>query len=266
MSDTITVTNQPLAACLKDFARRFEGRNYAAQRKRISEFVGCSHDSSVIYWLSGKYQPHGTSFWKTVVFFHLIGYRVEEFEQLRMEYQKAVILMGAGMVSPEELAEVFGYESKQQVSQLLVVLRNNSQLSADKMTAIRTYVDDNASTVVEVKKQVQTDYRDVLLATQLTEVVPRAAPPEPAGQPEATPDVVAGLSPEVTIAVLADLIKAALPLAQWLESDAATEDMRAQLRERSGRAADGVFRLGNLLNRLCGERARQSLRQQQGQK
>ena len=46
-----------------------------------------------------------------------------------------------------------------------------------------------------------------------------------------------------------------LPLAEYVESDACTPEERKLLRALAG--IDGVFRLANVLNRLCGEKVRE---------
>ena len=55
----------------------------------------------------------------------------------------------------------------------------------------------------------------------------------------------------------ADLVDVMLPLAKHLNSSNITSQERAKLRELTGK--DGIFKLSNLLNRLCSETARRNL-------
>lgn len=260
----------PLSACLAHYAERFSGRKSAKQRMRIAEFTENSHTGSVVYWLNGSYLPKGLSFWRVTVFFHLIGYRVEEFERLREEYQKAVVLLGAGVMEAAELAREFGYHGDQRISQMYTVLRNNTLLSDDKMLVIKQFVEEQTSIITEIYESTALQYSDVILEKTLpvkspepelepTPVVHEVAPPEKVTVVETTADASDELA-EMAARTLAGLIQTAVPLAKLLDSDRVTENVRDRLRQLSGPGASGVFELSNLLNRLCGPRARQSLR------
>lgn len=64
-----------------------------------------------------------------------------------------------------------------------------------------------------------------------------------------------------TVEKLAQLIRDSIPLSERVNSDEFDQKDRDKLRELTG--SDGIFRLSNLLNSLCGERARDLYREKQ---
>ena len=62
---------------------------------------------------------------------------------------------------------------------------------------------------------------------------------------------------------LAALVRMALPLAECAVSDVYTDDDRERLRNMT--QGDGIFRLSNALNGLCGSRARMHVMNKQGE-
>lgn len=75
------------------------------------------------------------------------------------------------------------------------------------------------------------------------------------------PEAPAALSPnDGVVDILAALILAAIPLAQLVSSDACSPEDRERLREKTGQT--GPYNLGVLLQRLCGERAREAQKTQ----
>jgi hypothetical protein len=92
--------------------------------------------------------------------------------------------------------------------------------------------------------------------SQLTAMpTPQPAVVEPASPP-ALPGVPVGVTSDSKVYTLATLLGAALPLARGLNSDRSKPADRALLRELMGET--GVFELSNILDALCGERARSS--------
>lgn len=253
-----------LRSCLADYATRFEGRGHYPQRLRLAEFTGASYDNTVVYWLAGKYQPSGEKKWKATVFFHLIGYTVEAFERLRPDYQTVLLLMGYGLADPKELAAVFGYTGEQAVTQFYAVLSRNTELSAQKMDTIHRFAMEHQSAAENIVADVQRDYAEVVLATTEEKTFESPAPVNAVVSPLPAPTISqpnAGLNPRQAAHSLAYLIKAAEPLAKFLESDDVGDDVRDLLRKLSGSDAGGVFRLANSLTRLCGARARMNIKE-----
>lgn len=251
-----------LSECLRHFAERFTGRQNVEHRRSLARFTGASYDNSVVYWLAGKYLPVGLNKWKTIAFFHLIGYPINEFDSLQPDYQTALVLLGCGLTDPKELGGVFGYSGPQVTSQLFVVLSNNTELSAEKQATIKAFVAEHQDVMAETKASVRKQYQNVLYQP-VVPVAPSVAPlPAPR---EIAPADITGLDPRSAAASLAYQIKAMLPLAEFLESDAVSDSVRDELRMLSAPDAGGVFKLANILHRLCGPRGRDSLRQKKGQ-
>ncbi len=226
----------------------------------IAEFTTAS-PSTVTGWIE-KAQPANGE--RVIKLWHLMaacGLSSREFDEFP-EYNRLVSeLFGYGLIGMTEVRIAFGHQNASTAFHALrghPVLRPGFTLEElrkmydELLNKAKAELRDKLAEIVkrDVKPVLAVDrapyVRKVAKATPVATVQPAPAPSVPLMPTLSVTDgVSAGLA-------LASLLGAALPLARHL--DDATPEERSAFRAFVG--AEVLFDLSNLLNRLCGERAR----------
>jgi hypothetical protein len=223
----------------------------------MAQFTGATY-KTVLRWVAGENSPEGLFYIKAMFFLELLGCKIAELQYMKKvgSYDTAKAL-AYNLINLQEIAEGTGYPEHSAMR----AMGGRAGISDEKKEKLAKLAASRAellSTAVTLWKQ-----RTVL--KQCATVTPEFEPQgdEPKKKKEKKASLGQELQPEIidtskakVIATLAALIKAALPLAELVLSDSFSSEDRAFLRRLCG--GDGVFRLSNQLNRLCGETARNS--------
>lgn len=218
----------------------------------LASFVGATKHPTVDRWFSNRAKPVGEYLLKIRYFLELLGYHVNELEMLDPTVRDAGRLVAFSIIEPDDLAKEFGYRATENAKDSMMrVLFGKSVPSADKIEKARQMLDACADLVEEKRR----------------EIIGNLPVPKKAGNGQDRDQRIAAVAPahvprrqdrnESVIDALANMVKAMIPIADLVLSDDFSPEQRKNLRERAD--VDGVFRLSNLLNRLCGERARNQL-------
>ena len=263
-----------LAECLRDYDTRFP-KTDEETRALLGEFTGGSVSSNR-RWLSEGLVPVGEKKWRAIVFFTLLGYSVSEFTSTRPLYQQALELFALDVVSIELLAtEGFGFQGEVPSDRVYRVFTHNSGTSAAKEEHLKQFLGNFLPFLKDAKLRFAERYKTIMVKTpdQVGEI--RMSPGVPTrlmamtegmtdpARPVKLPPIEQGklkLSRDTLLASASNLIQGLLPLVELIASDAFSVADRAKLREMTG--GDGVFRLSNKLEQLCGERARNQITKQ----
>ena len=269
---TMTVMSKVLSLeeCFADFARCFPGRVNHGQRKQLAEFVGVCNEATVSRWLKNALLPTGTNKWKSMVFFHCIGYSVSEFEKLRPLYQNACKLLAFGLVEANELAHEFGYEGTGPKSRMFRTLDTNSEILVESKERLERYLESTSGLLVQAEKDFGVKYQDVMLCRQApkTKAAPKVsatADPLPVAEPPGASMFLRPSLPTTAQKVrgngslrkmwvqhAAMQLAGLQPIIHWLTNEATPEE-RVEFRELLGSRT--VFAISNDMDKLCTETA-----------
>lgn len=221
------------------------GDNLLSSRKLIASFTGVL-DSTVARWIKDSVAPKGESLLRLRFYLEFLGYNVEELLELNPLIRNAARLCAFQVETLTTVAHLVGYpEGRNGIDGLIAVFRGTRSMSEKRLQHLASFV-ELYSDQLKGKQQ----------ATQKVEVMPhKQITPEVPKRP-----LISRMSRqplearEAIIASIAYSVLALIPLAVIISSDTYTAADRKQVRERAG--GDGVFKLANLLYRLCGERTR----------
>lgn len=243
-----------LMDCIASFARDFPTFE---ERVPLSYLSGIAVDTTSMY-CRGKSKPVGLYWAKVAYAVHFMGYRVGVLDDVRPGVYNLGKLLAIDALSVEDaeklldtkVSEVYRYimakttpgDARQAMIDMIVEERMG-QIDAwnekySKYKSIRPYKPDRGSIPSPNKHATKPEAR-------LLEAISEAKHER---------SFVQGVS---EIQILANLILAALPLAELIVSDDFSPEDRAELRRLCGKY--GVFNLKNALTGLCGERARTEL-------
>lgn len=217
----------------------------------IAEFVGVQYKTAR-RWLRGERFPSGDILLKLRYVLEFIGYQVSELDSLKPEIKACSRLIAFGLINADEMVNELGFKLRHT---LFSILHNRERTTKDrlrKMSELGIAFND----MLEESKREKTVPRFLGIAEEINADVPEITP-EP--EVEETKVDVPEVMPEVydndqVVRILSYFIRSMIPLVELSLSDLFTVEERKQIRFKSGR--DGVFRLSNLLNGLCGEKAR----------
>jgi hypothetical protein len=241
-----------LTECLSSFYNRFPRLKADGKtRKKLADFVGASPDTTS-KWMRGFAVPTGDYRSRTIIFFHMLGYQVVEYELWDEVLQKAAKVLAFNIAKPHAVSVAFGMSSyTKPLSSMNQVFSGALLLNAKRSESLAYYVKQKSQDIDLGEHKFRYEYADLMLPAMEHTAVKL----EPAKVAEkSSPANVPALDTQVLVEVMAGLVTTMLPLAQFLESDSCSPQQRAQLRSLA--QGNGVFKLANSLNRLCGERVR----------
>lgn len=251
----MTQTTKPLRDCFADFNRRFPQirGEIRSEIQLLSDFTKCEVPGTIRRWLLNERSPVGENKFRSIAFFHLIGYKVSEFENARPLYQKAILLFALDAVAPIDLAtKGFQITGQSVTDKLYRSLSENNDILPKKVPFLIEYV-ESYSADHDAAMELFSEKYGVLKQVPTPQVIAvpvQAKVAAPTAKTSATPTV----TNKIVIETIAHMLHGLLPLATIAASDGFSPEERAQLREMMG--LDGIFRLSNIFEKLCGERAR----------
>lgn len=246
---------------LRDAIRKQE--DPSASRKILADFVGVQ-EATAQRWFSGEMLPAGEMLVRLRFYLEYLGYEVVELNKLSSSIRNSARLVAFRVVEVDDVLKHVGYATGQTGrDQLSRIYRGEANTSDDKLLKFQ----EIESLYGMYLQEAQAQTRKIELGTSTPQKPSRnesssvtSFPVESNGR-KTTSTTLEGVAKSVDeetreqiIVALANGIRALYPLAVMLESDAFSEDDRAQVRELSG--GHGVFRLANSLYRICGERSR----------
>lgn len=234
--------------CLRQFVadNRLDSKKPAAFAKRnaICDFFGLNHETGHS-WFGNFALPVGERLLRLRFFLETLGYQPSENQGL----PRPVKLLGEYIAIwsirlKEEAAFLVGTAP----DTLLSVLLGKEGVSERRLQVIADIVSTNQDAAEQFQKKWHEKISDLALVRR---AITAASPTDTETKPA---------NVNAAIESLAHLILAAKPLAEALLSDQYSPEDRKRLRELTGNGrSNAVFDLSNLLNRLCGERARNEL-------
>lgn len=242
--------------CFKHFAR--DAHNFE-RRKAVAKFAQVVMEPTVRKWFTDRFTASGEKLIKVRFFLDLLGYKVEEIENMDPVFQNLARLFAFDIISFDDVVAICGYEGENARDQTMRVLTGKIGMYADRYQKVYSEVREMAELIEHHRKELLQKYAAYKLPETNGATGPSEGQPAPiaAALPHmsaATPRLSAH---EQVIRSLAHQVEAMLPLADLLLSDQFSAKERARLRELTG--SDGVFKLSNRLNALCGEKAREKI-------
>ncbi len=224
--------------------------NEKIERRRLGEFLGPKQYENVRRWLGNnpRAEPAGDNLLMTRFYFELIGYEVAEVKNLPQVVYNIAKAIAFKVCSVDDVATRIG-TSKHVIFPVLLGKTGMSDGRAQIMAELFKEHEEQLHLVEQ-------NWRNKIgnLAKVKPDIVLSTTPV--ASQPKLLSiSAPSGsiLTQKAVINILASLVNAALPLADYMVSDNCTEEEREQLRVLT--KGEGVFKLSNRLNRLCGPRA-----------
>lgn len=234
------------AACLKHLADAIN--DDTAKRHIIARFADVD-PGTVRRWFKNERTPIGEPLIRIRFYLEFLGYDVEELHVLDVIIRDAARMFAFGVATIPEIVQLVGYtEGKSGIETVIAIFRGARRTSRKRIEDFGAFVEMNQGVFAEKKRVIRRI--EIGTASQL--------PARPA-QASLLPRPRLGERSQLNLRQLfiesaAKQVKALLPLVQAIESDTFTPEERTLLRELSG--GDGVFKLANILTRLCGERSR----------
>lgn len=225
------------AECLKHYggAIKNSGPDGAAARAPMATFTG-ANERTVRDWLLGRVPPVGKFIVKARYFLEQQRYAVSELKQLDPLVHELGRLMAHGAIGFDEAVKALGVPGDRYLLRIL----HGGIVSM----ARATWVDAARKLVEERRDRMPVQYSRATAGPAKRLVISSA----PGGRLSER---------ELVLQALAGLVQLTIPLAERALSNSFSPEERARLRESTG--GDGIFRLSNLLNRLCGEKARERI-------
>lgn len=229
----------------------FENRQLAA------DFIGVS-THTIRRWLKGAPPPIGQSFWSACLFFDLLGYKVSEYDDLPDLYKSAIRAFTYGLDEPDVVATYFAHEGKNPSSSLYRRFREKAAMTeeVEGRAASMLYSAEVSEMIREAEHSwLERFKRYPVVAGAEGAAAKEASVSSPVTKLKAKAEKTEEPSFDLMIETLAGLVHAMQPLAKYLESDNFSAAERDLVREKVGQKK--LFKLSNILARLCGEEARE---------
>ncbi len=215
-------------------------------------------------WMYNKgFRGVGLNLIKLRYMLELAGYDVIELRHIPETNKNMGRAIAYGLLTLEELVPIYRFSNGvQPFNQLLRVLLGKGSVVNERMAHVRDYEQQLLPRLQERRNEVLTRQPELTVNIESSSDTRKVAD-EPNQHAEAPR--ISSLRPtqvgehDLLIDAAAGLVNTLLPLADLLLSDAYSAEDRSRLRERAG--GDGIFKLANRLNRLCGEKARSHIQQ-----
>lgn len=245
----------PLKSCLANLAQLLEpgSKIYSpTTKKRLCQIVMVPI-STLRDWFAKNIIPHGLNLFKLHLLLKMSGYSVNEALNLSPQQWGLLKVMATGVCTSDQVAERFAVNKNTVYNWVF----GKHEPSADFKLKIDAFLAENSAELnnrinswATGLKSVGLEFSDSTVVTNIGfsggEIVPNSSS-------------ISTFRAE-TINSLAHIIQAAIPLAKLVLTDNFSPEERKKLRDmtQSGQS-HGVFDLSNLLNRLCGEKARKEI-------
>lgn len=253
-----------LKQCFQHYNERFPRKDKTPERLFLAQFAETAKEQTIQDWLREKSKPAGEYKWRAVAFFALLGYPIDAYVRVRPVIQRAIELLALDVVTAQTLVKKgFGFSSTNATSEMYVVLGTNRAMLPEREIALERFVAEHTGDLLAAKQLFDEQYGAIRLDVPEITLQPKPVvgiqPEQPAAAVRPLRPVVSAvvrpkLSHDTILNSAANLVQGLLPLLELIASDAFSAAERAQLRERAG--GDGIFKLSNVLEDLCGERAR----------
>lgn len=210
-------------------------------REPLADYCGVA-PHAVWTWLTGRIEPQGESLLRARHFLEEQGYHVTELERLKVEMPVSYELsrlVAHNVISVEEVVKRVGFTCR---SWFYRTVFYRGKPLPERLRRMEQIVKELASKDVGVKTVVPTVALEVK-----GEKREEAALRFSNGKAKVS-------EKQLTLDTLVGVLKVAMPLVERVLSDAFDGEDRGYVREQLGN--NGVFKLSNGLNRLCGEKAR----------
>lgn len=248
-----------LAECLSHFSKTFAARlveNKCQTRNLICDLIGINRPTGLRWF--GKMQtiPSGVNRLKLQLILEMFGYVITERTGVSDAQQELADQLALGVIDTNDRA-LLSFVSQDNV---LRWADGKTQPTRENLAKLLTILMSKRISFQEKRKS----WEDTLSSLQLVAVTKQTPTRVVVTQPTHSPERNRSDDERAqAIEVLAHLVLAAKPLAVSILSDDFSPEERTRLRELAtvGRS-NGVFELSNLLNRLCGEKARDEIRSQ----
>ncbi|OHA89758.1 MAG: hypothetical protein A3C70_00665 [Candidatus Zambryskibacteria bacterium RIFCSPHIGHO2_02_FULL_43_14] len=125
-----------LEECLKHLTVRLleaypKGSKSAAKaRQPMAEFCGVQIHAITGWLYRSDHLPRGEKYIKLLCFLEINGYKVIEFERLSQKCRNFARLIGFGLITSQQAAEMLGYSGVSPTSTLFEMLRGNERASS----------------------------------------------------------------------------------------------------------------------------------------
>ena len=225
-------------------------------RNEVSDFLGIDEQTGYQRFKC-LVMPHGVNLLKLQLLLELAGYEIEE----RIALPHLAHSIGVQIaLNPDLLKKAAGQMEVKQDAILAWTFGRSFPTDSARLDKLGAFVEDRTSSTQE-KLDVWLDFLKEKKLIRVSKVESLRDVPEenqmPPTEQIAKSDIASDAMKDRCVASLANLVLAALPLARFLDSEACAEEDRMKLRELAGNA--GVFKLSNMLNRLCSSRARSAI-------
>lgn len=247
------------AECLLDYANRLlsiaprGSKNASLVRLPLANFVGTGHRTVERWILDPKSLPKGMYLLKLRFFLQMIGYNITEIKNLSKEARLLAELMAFDILTLEGARIVLGLTPDNEDGIYRVVLgRGNilpSKVASVKKTCL-VHLNELQSTRQDFERSLDSVTQDIMSSLGAKSF----EGPEVAEEKKEEVETAILFEKEKVLETLAYMTLAMLPLAERVSSEDFSAEERKALRQMT---SDGIFKLSNELNKLCGEKARQ---------
>jgi hypothetical protein len=263
MTNNIEVIRGTTEQCLKHFSktrqRLLQSNNFEVL-SGIAKLLGISPITGQ-QWLNQDRTPQGVNYLKLQLFLELAGYHLIEWENFADPVKSLKDILALAIINPEDVAKQLSVDE----GSVMRWVQRKRIPAPERIEPITSIVTPH-KTVGDVKKQEWLEAIEKLgvRGTVLVEGPAQVNGAIPTSNPTLSASSILqnGINEhEQAIEVLGHLILAAKPLAARILTDEFTPEERQSLRDLTTKGrSNGLFELSNLLNRLCGERARNEIR------
>jgi transcriptional regulator with XRE-family HTH domain len=250
-----------LAECVKHFAslvtEKYDsaGGTIARQMNTFLGMQGAYHD-----WFVCGTVPRGTNLVKLELLLFLLGYEVSDRMSMSERGERFIRFVCSTKLNMEDIGSALGVTG----NSVLRWARGEISPSSERVERLNELI--NREWLGEFDNLWERFASELLNLLLIQESGPPGQDNSPVIE-SSTEGVQSGGIKEAILVSIADSIKAMIPLAKIVLSDGFSPENRRKLRLLTATGqSNGVFDLANLLNGLCGERARSVVTNHSSQK
>lgn len=238
------------AACLAHYASSTFSED---PRMGLARFTGTTVHPTVHRWMRGTSVPIGENAIGARYYLELLGYEITENPRDPV-LQEIGRMVAYDIATVEDLCKEVGTVTDYGRDNMLGVLLGRISVSDERRAMLESFALSFRDIIDEKKRELIAQLPHRVPQAKSAEAIVQRPVPSPISAITAPPSGKLSMS---LVSSLAHLVQATIPLAEIVNSDKCSPEDRKKLRDLAG--GDGVFRLANLLNRLCGEKARSQL-------
>jgi lipid-A-disaccharide synthase-like uncharacterized protein len=246
-----------VAECLAHYARSLPpkaSKGAGEAKKPLAQFADVT-EHTVTTWVLHGTLPTGETLIRLRFFLETLGYQVKELRDLPRLYYHFASLIAFSVMSLKDIGAALSLSDTKQV---LRIAHGTSDTTIARKEIIQGLVETHNKALIEARASLRALVNPAREDRFVSAIPASDAKPREEGKRSS---VRASSTPSMTkddrIQILAHIILAAVPIAEWLASNECSEDDRRVLREYAGSSDKSVFRLSNALTQLCGEKARE---------